>query len=140
MSADLSTQELLEVQAHFNLPSPVLVEKDYYLVKALAAIKLIAAKPCNLVLGGRTSLCRAHQLIQRMSEDIDLKIVGEREPTGSELRQLRARITDALIAASFDFDPGNRAHRDSRNEGRHTIFHLPYAHLLLGAGSELENF
>ena len=109
MNADLSTQELLEVQAHFDLPSPVLVEKDYYVVKALAAITLIETEPFSLVFGGGTSLCRAHRLIQRMSEDIDLKVVGEHEPTRPELRHLRDRITDALLATGFDFDPENRA-------------------------------
>jgi hypothetical protein len=31
-------EELLEIQAHFGLPSPALVEKDWHVVKALAAI------------------------------------------------------------------------------------------------------
>jgi hypothetical protein len=33
-----SLQDFLEVQKHFELPSPALVEKDWYVVKALAAI------------------------------------------------------------------------------------------------------
>ena len=33
-----SLQDLLEVQRHFGLPSPALVEKDWHVVKALAAI------------------------------------------------------------------------------------------------------
>jgi hypothetical protein len=36
--SDERLRELLEVQAYFGLPSPALVEKDYYVVKALAAI------------------------------------------------------------------------------------------------------
>jgi hypothetical protein len=31
---DEPLRELLEVQAYFGLPSPALVEKDYYVVKA----------------------------------------------------------------------------------------------------------
>jgi hypothetical protein len=31
-----SLQDLLEAQRHFDLPSPALVEKDWYVVKALA--------------------------------------------------------------------------------------------------------
>jgi hypothetical protein len=30
-------EQLLEIQQHFGLPSPALVEKDWYVVKALAA-------------------------------------------------------------------------------------------------------
>jgi hypothetical protein len=38
LSAEPTIEELLEVQAYFGLPSPALVEKDFYVVKALAAI------------------------------------------------------------------------------------------------------
>jgi len=33
-----SLQDLLEVQKHFGLPSPALVEKDWYVVKALGRL------------------------------------------------------------------------------------------------------
>ena len=36
-----SLQDLLEVQKRFELPSPVLVEKDWYVVTALAAINTL---------------------------------------------------------------------------------------------------
>lgn len=101
MSANLTSRELLEVQEHFGLPSAVLVEKDYYVTKALAAITAPDIAPFSLVFGGGTSLCRAHRLIHRMSEDIDLKIVGEREPTRPELRSMRHALTEALLAAGF---------------------------------------
>jgi hypothetical protein len=34
-------EELLEVQEYFGLPGPALVEKDWYVVKALAAIAAV---------------------------------------------------------------------------------------------------
>jgi hypothetical protein len=40
-----SLQDLLEVQKHFDLPSPALVEKDWYVVKALAAINAVDGGP-----------------------------------------------------------------------------------------------
>ncbi len=127
-------QELLEVQAHFDLPSPVLVEKDYFVTKALAAITSADTKPFRLVLSGGTSLCRAYKLIHRMSEDIDLKIVGIDEPRRPELRHLRNLITQALLDAGFVFDPTNKLHRESFNESRYTLFRLPYTHILQGDG------
>ena len=85
-------QELLEVQDFYDLPSPALVEKDWYLVKALAAITLIDTSPFKLVFGGGTTLGRAHRLIHRMSEDIDLKIdVNEPLPPRLAFRQLREK-------------------------------------------------
>jgi hypothetical protein len=36
---------------HFRLPSPALVEKDWYVVKALAAMVAVDAAPFRLVFG-----------------------------------------------------------------------------------------
>jgi hypothetical protein len=47
-----SLQDLLEVQKQFDLPSPVLVEKDWYVVTALAAINTADLKPFRLVFSG----------------------------------------------------------------------------------------
>jgi len=98
-------QELLSVQEHFGFPRPALVEKDFYVVKALAAIMAVDMSPFVLVFAGGTSLSRAHGVIRRMSEDIDLKITGARDPRRSELRRIRDDITGALLAAGFRFDP-----------------------------------
>ena len=56
MSAEPTLEELLEVQAHFGLPSPALVEKDFYVVRALTAITAIEMEglPLRLVFGGGT--------------------------------------------------------------------------------------
>src|SRR5271155_1994020 len=135
LSAEPTLEELLEVQAYFRLPSPALVEKDFYVVRALAAIAAIDTAPFRLVFGGGTALSRAHRLTRRMSEDIDLRIVCDREPTRAELRRLRQTITEALLQAGFRFDPDNSAHRESRNESRYTIYRLPYDPLLRGEGA-----
>jgi hypothetical protein len=49
-------EELLEVQEHFGLPSPGLVEKDWHVVKALAAIAAVDPGEFRLVFGGGTAL------------------------------------------------------------------------------------
>jgi predicted nucleotidyltransferase component of viral defense system len=130
-----SVQELLEVQEHFGLPSPALVEKDWYVVKALAAINQAETAPFRLVFGGGTALSRAHRLIRRMSEDIDLKIVCESEFTRPALRNLRDAITKALLRAGFEFDPKNPGHRESGNASRYTLYRLPYSPVAEGQGS-----
>jgi hypothetical protein len=58
-----------EVQAFFRLPSIALVEKDLFVVRAIAALAAIDASPFQLVFGGGTALARAHKIVQRMSED-----------------------------------------------------------------------
>jgi hypothetical protein len=130
-----SLRDLLEVQKHFDLPSPILIEKDWYVVRALAAINSAEVKPFGLVFSGGTALSRAHRLTRRMSEDIDLKIVSGEPRSRAELRKLRDNVTRALLHAGFQFDPENAAHRDSGNASRYTIYRLPYAPLVTGEGA-----
>jgi predicted nucleotidyltransferase component of viral defense system len=127
-------KELIEVQEHFGLPSPALVEKDWYAVKALAAIAAIDTAPFDLTFGGGTALSRAHGLIKRMSEDIDLKIVASSKATRGNLRKLRTTITGALLGAGFAFDPTNAEHRLTMYEGRYTRYRLPYEAIAKGEG------
>src|SRR5260370_4218158 len=127
MAFDAAT--LRSVQEYFGLPNPALVEKDFYVVKALAAIAAVEREGLHLrlVFGGGTALSRAHRLIQRMSEDIALRIVVDsNRPGRGTLRRLRARITDALLGAGFKFDPEDPARRETGNASRSTIYRLPY--------------
>src|SRR5882724_2414665 len=100
-------EQLLEVQEHFGLPGPALVEKDWYAVRALAAIAAVDTGDFRLVFGGGTALSRAYKLTKRMSEDVDLKIVCDKDPSRGALRKLRTVITDTLLGAGFVFDPEN---------------------------------
>ena len=135
MSDKPSLQELLEVQTYFGLPSPALVEKDWYVVKALSAINTADTGPFRLVFGGGTALSRAHRLIRRMSEDIDLKIISDGPFTRPALRHLRDTITSALVGAGFALDPKNSAHRESGNASRYTLYRLSYTPIAAGQGS-----
>ena len=85
---------LLEVQEYFGLPSPALVEKDWFVVRALAAIHDLKVDGLTLAFGGGTALGRAYRLLQRMSEDIDLRIVGREKPPRSALKRLRHKVTE----------------------------------------------
>lgn len=138
MSAEPSLEELLEVQAYFRLPSAALVEKDFYVVKALAAIAAVELEELHLrlVFGGGTALSRAHRLIRRMSEDVDLRIVTDsNRPGRGTLRRLRASITEALLGAGFKFNPEDPAYRKTGNETRYTIYRLPYEPAAVGEGA-----
>ena len=93
------------------------------------------AAPFRLVFSGGTALSRAHHLIRRMSEDIDLKIVSDEPLTRPALRHLRDSITKALLKAEFQFDPKNPAQRESGNASRYTLYRLPYAPIMEGEGA-----
>jgi predicted nucleotidyltransferase component of viral defense system len=131
----LSLQDLLEVQEFFKLPSPVLVEKDWFVVKALSAINSADLRPFRIVFGGGTALSRAHRLTQRMSEDIDLRFVSDEESSRPARRKLRAAITACLLEAGFEFDPDNKAHCISQNETRYIAYHIPYNPQIAGDGA-----
>ena len=73
--SDDNQRTFREVQAFFRLPSIALVEKDLFVVRAIAALAAIDASPFQLVFGGGTALARAHKIVQRMSEDVDFKVV-----------------------------------------------------------------
>jgi predicted nucleotidyltransferase component of viral defense system len=128
-------EELLEIQAHFGLPSPALVEKDWHVVRALAAIGAVDAAPLRFVFGGGTALSRAHGLIRRMSEDLDLKIVSDTKPSRRALGSLRDAVTTALLAAGFQFDPANPAYCQSKYKNRFTRYQLPYVPVAGGKGA-----
>jgi hypothetical protein len=111
-----------------------MVEKDWYVVKALVAITTADTAGFRMVFGGGTALSRAHRLIRRMSEDIDLKIVSASPPTRPALRRLRDTLTNALLEAGFQFDPENPEHRESGNASRYTLYRLPYSPIAVGQG------
>lgn len=134
MSNNLTLEDILDVQNYFSLPSPALVEKDYHVTRALAAISTADTGRIRLVFSGGTALGRAHKLIQRMSEDIDLKIVADPLPTRPELRALRETVSNALLTAGFVFDPTNSDHVTSRNASRYTVYRLPYQPTAPGVG------
>lgn len=131
--SDETIRQLLEVQTHFRLPGVGLVEKDLHVVKAIAAIAAIDAAPFTLVFGGGTALARAHRIIRRMSEDVDFKIVPRpaapvsRSAIRRQIGLLRKRVSAALQAAGFAFDPADETATWSLNENRYTVWHLPYA-------------
>lgn len=134
MSDNPNLEQLLEVQEYFGLPSTALVEKDWYVVKALAAITTVDTAPLRLVFGGGTALSRAYKLTRRMSEDVDLRIVSPEKPSRPRLRQLRTDITKALLEAGFKFDPANEDHVKSMYESTYTRYQLPYAAHTDGVG------
>lgn len=127
--SDDNQRTFREVQAFFRLPSIALVEKDLFVVRAIAALAAIDASPFQLVFGGGTALARAHKIVQRMSEDVDFKVVPlpaapvSRSGVRRQLGQLHKRVTEAFKGAGFAFDPGASWSMDSN---RYAVWQLPY--------------
>lgn len=129
MSVDPNRNLFVDVAAELGLPHPGLVEKDFHVVRALKALQQVRAEGAYLVFGGGTSLCRAHRLIQRMSEDIDLRIVTEdpHVPLGEGARRrFRQAVSQALTEAGFIFDPEDPEQLKAYDAGRTFVYNLPY--------------
>ena len=121
---------LLEVQELFRLPSPALVEKDWFVVRALAAIHDVQVDGLTLAFGGGTALGRAYRLLERMSEDIDLRIVGEKANSRGALRRLRGEVNERLEAADFAVE----GHYSVKQNDRYVRYDLPYEPIARGEG------
>lgn len=120
-----TSQELAEVQQYFRLPSVQLVEKDWYVVQAMRAILGSEVAPFRLVFAGGTCLARAHRLVERMSEDVDFKVVPPVTPMSNNQRRqalggLRDRLIASLAAAGFCLAEPPR----SRDANQYTVLHL----------------
>lgn len=125
---DLRT--LLETQEHFGLPSPALVEKDWFVVRALAAIHDVQVDGLRLAFGGGTALGRAYRLLERMSEDIDLRIVGENANARGSLKRLRNEVNARLEGAGFSVE----GHYAVKQSDRYVRYDLPYEPIAEGEG------
>lgn len=77
-----------------------LLEKDEHLTDALRALFALQLDGMSLVFCGGTSLSKAHGLIERMSEDADLKIVLSSSLESLSRTQIRKRLSTLKATVS----------------------------------------
>ena len=130
MSDKPDLRTLLEVQDYFALPSAALVEKDWFVVRALAAIHDVEVDGLTLAFGGGTALGRAYRLLERMSEDIDLRIVGENAGGRGSLKRMRRAVSKRLEDAGFAIE----GHVRVLQNGSYVRYDLPYDPIAKGEG------
>jgi len=117
---ELTAKLLDDVTDALELPSSQVVEKDFRVVEILSAIVSAPLPPgARLVFAGGTCLARAHKLVSRMSEDIDLKVVVDPSPASkSALRTVLSKTKTAVYAAILEAgfqEPTVVAKNDNRN-------------------------
>ena len=129
MKGKPDSRTLGDVQEYFCLPSPALVEKDWYVVQALAAIQEAKSDNLTLAFGGGTALGRAYGLLQRMSEDIDLRVIGDKAPPRPALKRLRRKVSDRLRERGFRVEAG---HLTVQHNDTYVRYDLPYDPIMRG--------
>ncbi len=97
----LSTERLelidaLVAEANIGGVTAGLLEKDEHLTAALQAVFELNFEHASLVFCGGTSLSKAHSLIERMSEDADIKIVLSQDTANWSQNQLRRYLGDEI--------------------------------------------
>ncbi|ELI6442380.1 TPA: nucleotidyl transferase AbiEii/AbiGii toxin family protein, partial [Aeromonas salmonicida subsp. salmonicida] len=89
-----------DVSDYFGIDNPAIAEKDYYVVQLL---KLLASHSCQhhtMVFAGGTALAKADVKLQRMSEDVDIKLSvndSAKDESRSAMKRHRKAIRDGLI-------------------------------------------
>ncbi|RNM09251.1 nucleotidyl transferase AbiEii/AbiGii toxin family protein [Dickeya undicola] len=98
-----------DVADALGIESVAIVEKDYYIVELLRLLQPLIFDTHQLVFAGGTALSKAGISLNRMSEDVDIKLV----PTANFLQQssrnqrknirkeIIRTITEAVIASGF---------------------------------------
>jgi len=92
-------QQLVELIAADLGTHPSLVEKDWYVVRALALLASLDHGDVTPVFSGGTSLSKGWKLLKRFSEDIDFKLKMEASGVRSKDRNRRKTYRDRVLPA-----------------------------------------
>jgi len=103
------------------------IEKDYWVTEVLRGVAATSRDSgCSIVFKGGTSLSKAHHLIQRFSEDVDLIVVL---PAGGD--KAKDTILKAFVAGAANatgLDPTTDQGATTRGVKRTTMLNYPTVH------------
>ena len=125
-----SVNILEDVAQELGIDDPSLVEKDFFTVKALSICATIKSALFLLVFAGGTCLSKTYKAVERMSEDVDIKIIRtdagnrlSRTALKKSLKSIRHEILNALKSEGLLVPSENVK---SRNEYHYTELKIPY--------------
>lgn len=126
--SDNEIQRIREAGNLLGLTDFSIVEKDVFVTLAIHAIADINHPDINLVFCGGTCLAKAHQIVKRMSEDVDFKLFpkiafNSNSEQRRKLSSFRDEITQQLIIAGFEVNERNVRSRDNNS---YTVYYLDY--------------
>lgn len=97
--------ELIQATAAVRQIPAAYVEKDYWITHALKHLSAFDHKE-KVVLKGGTALSKAHQIIERFSEDIDLALRGKQSLGDSRRRRLM-RAVEQTVSQGLEYQQGH---------------------------------
>lgn len=98
-----------------------ILEKDIHVTDMLGVLANLNHDKFDIIFCGGTSLSKAHNLIQRMSEDVDLKLVTKpginlgANQLRDELKKFRERVRAEMLAMGFVLES-----KSARNAGKYS--------------------
>lgn len=103
------------------------IEKDYWVTEVLRGISEASRQSgCSIVFKGGTSLSKAHHLIQRFSEDVDLVAVLPAGGVKAKDAALKAFIAGAVTSTGLDSETDPSA--TTRGVKRTAVLNYPTAY------------
>ncbi|MXW41372.1 MAG: nucleotidyl transferase AbiEii/AbiGii toxin family protein [Synechococcus sp. SB0668_bin_15] len=120
-------ETIIEVgRARLSVLRPAVFEKDLLITKALGLLQDFNWREFSIVFCGGTSLSKGYKLIDRMSEDVDFKVIVPPSLSRSQCRKKLGKLHKDLAQylSGEEFNPGSSP---PRNENRYFHFSLGYA-------------
>lgn len=108
--------------AHFKMRT-IFIEKDYWVthvLKNLSTSKLVD----GVIFKGGTSLSKAHDCINRFSEDIDLAILKTNDMSGNQITN-RIKGTEKIVSVGLEYF--QHALEEKKGRNRRTFYHYAKA-------------
>lgn len=123
-------KELIEIAAVSTSLAATVVEKDFYVTKAIQVLASLQDDHFNPIFQGGTALAKAHSVIERMSEDCDFRIQSTEDakrlnPSQKRniLRKYRSNIIELLRKEGFSLI---EKHSKVQDGGNYILLPLQY--------------
>ncbi|MFT4205409.1 MAG: nucleotidyl transferase AbiEii/AbiGii toxin family protein [Chitinophagaceae bacterium] len=117
---EFKNKDLLEEVATIKNINAAFVEKDWYAVQVLKKVHEFSYPGFDIIFSGGTALSKAHNIIQRFSEDVDFRIQTNllEEKSKSQQKKILSDFKNAVIThlrTEFDIDDNKIVARDSNH-------------------------
>lgn len=111
-STDLFREVINAASGHFGIRE-VFIEKDYWVTYILKNISQSPHYP-HVVFKGGTSLSKAHRLIERFSEDVDLAVITDADMTANQIKQRLRTIGKGITTGLTEIHDPARTSKGSK--------------------------
>ena len=113
MPGELNESQIRKTAIYLGLPADF-IRKDYFVTKAIRLLTGVQDDYFELIFQGGTSLSKGYCLINRLSEDIDFRVLLKnsasklgKDAKRRQLRSFRYSLIDALVSGGFVINPEN---------------------------------